>query len=110
MEKVNKEEEYLYKLWFNKKVKYPYKCIIKHPRKGVLSTEFIVDSRKDVWKRMIEIRQATRRQYKCFFCNQYFKEDKGGRWMPMDKRESGDGLFGHAFACYKCVPKEYGRL
>jgi hypothetical protein len=40
--------------------------------------------------------------------NKYSKV--AGRYMPMDKRESGDNGFGDTYACFKCVPKEYGRL
>jgi hypothetical protein len=100
----------LYKVYYSKTVKYPHKMRIDKPRKGVLYTEFTVDDRKAVKRRITDLENAKKHIFKCFLCDKYFKEDKGGRWMPMDKRESGDGLFGHAFACWKCVPREYGRL
>ena len=43
---------------------------------------------------------------KCFFCDKI----KKGRFLPMDKRESGDNGFGYTFACYECVPERYTRL
>lgn len=100
----------LYKIYNTKKVKYPYTIIIPHPRKGILSVQYIVDSRKKLYGRIREIEKAQDKIYKCFCCNKYFKEDVGGRWLPMDKRESGDNGFGYTFVCIKCVPKEYGRL
>ena len=100
----------LYKVYDSKTVKYPHKMSIKRPRKGIISVDFTVDTRKDVRARIKELEYAKHHKYKCFLCDKFFKEDKGGRWMPMDKREYGDGDFGHAFACWKCVPEEYGRL
>jgi hypothetical protein len=43
---------------------------------------------------------------KCFFCD----KAKKGRFLPMDKRESGDNGFGDTFVCFCCVSAEYGRL
>lgn len=104
------ELKVLYKIYNSKQLKYPREVIVKRPRKGIIETRFNVDNRREVWSRIRELERAKNKQYKCFFCYKYFKEDKGGRWMPMDKREYGDGDFGHAFACYKCCPREYGRL
>ena len=100
----------LYKVYEDKQVKYPHKMRINNPFKGALYTEFTVDNRSEVWSRIKDLEYAKQQKYKCTFCDKYYKEDVSGRFMPMDKRESGDGLFGDVFACFKCVPKEYGRL
>lgn len=103
------EYKFLLKL-LDKKIKYPYKVLIKNPHKGVLSLQYYLNDRKELLRHIKEIEQAKKSFYKCFVCNKYFKEGIGARYLPMDKRESGDGLFGETFVCYKCVPKEFGRL
>ena len=63
---------------------------------------------------------------RCFFCNRPKKIIDAGymeimdmpdskikgklRYLPMDKRETGDNDFGDTPACFKCIPKKYGRL
>lgn len=63
---------------------------------------------------------------RCFFCNRPKKIIDAGymdiidmpdskikgklRYLPMDKRETGDNDFGDTPVCFKCVSKEYGRL
>lgn len=99
----------LEKIYKNKKIAFPYQFIEKNNKIGVTSiTTF--SNRKQIYSEILSRRNAKQNIYRCFFCNKFKKEDIGGRFMPMDKRESGDNGFGHTFACYKCVPKRFGRL
>lgn len=91
--------------------KFPTSIIVKNPAKGILQTEFLVSSKHEILVRIKEIEQSLKGKYKCWLCNKYFSESgKRARWLPMDKREPGDGLFGDVFVCLGCVPQEYGRM
>lgn len=107
---MNKELVALRKAYNDKTLVFPCSVVVKHPRKGILSTEYHLASRREIMTRMKTITNAEIGKYRCFFCNKFSKEGKGGRFLPMDKRESGDNGFGDTYACYKCIPEEFGRL
>jgi hypothetical protein len=103
-----KEIKFLEGLLKSNLFKFPIKW--KHSIGDGWTSEQIFDSKKGVKAELTSIKMAQKKFYSCFFCNHYFKENVGGRDLPMDKREQNDNGFGDTFVCYKCVPKRFGRL
>jgi hypothetical protein len=97
------ELKVLYKVYTAKTI-YPKRLVIKNPskNKNILSTEYTVMNRKEVAYRIKTIENAKIGKFRCFFCNKFYKEGKGGRYIPMDKRERGDNGFGDTFVCNHC--------
>jgi hypothetical protein len=93
---------------YKSKITFPYELIEKCGNGVTRHTTFL--NKKQIKREIIRKERAKKNIYKCFFCDKFSKEDKGGRFMPMDKRQSGDNGFGYTYACYRCVPKEFGRL
>jgi hypothetical protein len=109
-----KEIRFLKGLLKSKIFKYPLRWDHPHPGKLFLgkgyTTSTILDNKKEVRKRLNHLEMLQKGFECCFFCDKYSKDKEGGRFLPMDKRESGDNGFGFTYACYKCIPEEYGRL
>lgn len=104
----SKEEEYLEKISRDKNLKFPVEVRVRLSKDCTSVCTY--NNRKAILSELTRKRNAKKGIYSCFFCNHYSKENKGGRFMPMDKRESGDNGFGDTYTCYKCVGKEFGRL